>query len=137
MLSANYICCMYSNALQNTFSMEANTTSPAQKLTYVHVVCKTVSKQMREQTTFVVNRKGLIKFHNSEFHPVVFKWTFYSLDRVFFIIMQIWHHHFSLYCFLKILGIVVKQYTCRSCKFTKKPKRPFVWLIYTSLCVCI
>ena len=30
MWSAYYICCMYSNALQNTFTMEANTMNPEQ-----------------------------------------------------------------------------------------------------------
>ena len=67
MLSAYYICCIYSNALQNTFVMEANTMNPDQtapkgavwsgSILFAIKIIK-VHKQMREQTTIIVINSG-------------------------------------------------------------------------------
>ena len=42
MSSAYYVCCIYSNALQNTFTMEENTMNPDQTLILVHSVCNAI-----------------------------------------------------------------------------------------------
>ena len=64
MSSAYYVCCIYSNALQKPFTMEANITYPDQTApkeavrsgsTFFQIKAIEKRKQMREQMTTVVN----------------------------------------------------------------------------------
>ena len=60
MVSAYYICCIYLNSHQITFTMKANTMNSDQ--TAVHIVCNIgyqSTKADEEQTTLVVNGRKM------------------------------------------------------------------------------
>ena len=68
-LSAYYICCIYSDALQNSFAMEANTMNPDQtaplNLIWVHIVCKIASQNTGMSLDELVPTVGLTTGKNT------------------------------------------------------------------------
>ena len=65
---AYYICCIISNALHNTFIMEANTMNPSSSAAIIN-------QQKRKQTRFIMNDpKGLKKFNAGQTRTKIDLW---------------------------------------------------------------